>query len=248
MAGWVRCSRGRLVYTGRITRAPFAAWSETEEGRAAVQQIAARIRFSLLGKTRAAARRLWRQLSSTLGDPSVIGAIEREVETYLQRLGQLAFSEGLPRCSVELRRLIVVPTVLLNGAACTAFAKRLNQQPAWASLEGGDTLKDFFVTTLISDMAAAVERARPAPRGPLAADADWTVVGLNAGFVWRVPVFQAPPWNGHYYVLELPRDSITRAVQKAAVPKIDSFEASLPLLSRAERNEILRRALEAHVR
>ena len=243
MAAWVRCSRGGLVYTGRINRAPFAAWSQTEEGHAVVQQVAARIRFSLLGKTRAAARRLWRQLANTLGDPAVVGAIEREVQSYLQRLGQLAFAEGLPRCGVELRRLIVVPTVLLNGAACTAFAKRLNRQPAWVSLEGGDALRDFFVTTLISDMAAAVEHARPAPRGPLAADADWTTVGLNTAFVWRVPVFQAPPWNGHHYVLELPRESITRTVQKAAAARIESFEASLPSLSRAERNEILRRAL-----
>jgi hypothetical protein len=248
MAAWVRCSRGRLVYTGRITRAHFAAWSQTEEGQAVVQQVAARIRFSLLGKTRAAARRLWRQLANTLSDPAVVGAIEREVQDYLQRLGQLAFADGLPRCGVELRRLIVVPTVLLNGAACTAFAKRLNRLPAWASLEGGDALRDFFVTTLISDMAAAVERARPAPRGPLAADAEWTTVGLNTAFVWRVPVFQAPPWNGHHYVLELPPESITRTVQKAAAARIDSFEASLPSLSRSERNEILRRALDAHER
>jgi len=245
MAGWVRCSRGRLVYTGRITRAPFAAWSQTGEGRAVVEQVAARIRFSLLGKTRAAARRLWQQLAAALRDPAVAAAIEREVQAYLQRLGQLAFADGLPRCGVELRRLIVVPNVLLNGAACTAFAQRLNRQPAWASLEGGDALRDFFVTTLISELTTAVERARPAPRGPLAADAEWTTVGVNTAFVWRVPVFQAPPWNGHHYVLELPRDSITRAVQKAAAARIDSFEASLPRLSRVERSEILRRALHA---
>jgi hypothetical protein len=248
MAAWVRCSRGRLVYTGRITRGPFIAWSQTAEGHAAVKQVAARIRFSFLGKMRAAARRLWRQLAATAADPAVVDAIEREVQAYLQRLGQLAFAEGLPRCGVDLRRLIVVPTVLLNGAACTALAKRLNRQPAWASLDGGDALRDFFVTTLVSDMAAAVERARPAPRGPLAADADWTTVGLDIAFVWRVPVFQAPPWNGHHYVLELPRDRITRAMQKTVAARIGGFEGSLPSLSRAERHEILRRALDAHGR
>ena len=245
MAAWVRYSRGRLVYTGRITRGPFAAWTQTPEGREAVQQVAARIRFSFLGKTRAAAGRLWRQLAATAGDPAVVDAVEREVEAYLQRLGQLAFAEGLPRCGVDLRRLIVVPTVLLNGAACTALAKRLDRRPAWVSLEGGDTLRDFFITTLVNDMAAAVERARPAPRGPLTADGDWTTVGLDTAFVWRVPVFQAPPWNGHHYVLELPRDQITRAVQKTVAVKIGGFETSLPFLSRAERHEILRRALDA---
>lgn len=245
MAAWVRCSRGRLVYAGRITRAPFVAWTQTEEGRAAVKQVAARIRFSLLGKTRAAIRRLWRQLADAADDPGVVEAIELEVEAYLQRLGELVFAEGLPRGGVDLRRLIVIPTVLLNGAACTALSTRLRQQPAFASLEGGDGLREFFITTLICEMEAAVARARPSPSDPLTAHADWVTVGLNASFVWRVPVFQAPPWNGHHYVLELTRDPITRAVRKAVAARIDSFEASLPALSRAARNEVLRRALYA---
>lgn len=245
MAASVRCARGQLVYTGRITRGAFTAWTQTDEGQAAVNQIVARIRFSLLGKTRAAARHLWRQLADMARDPAVADAIELEVQAYLKRLAGLAFAEGLPRCGVDLRRLIVVPTVLLNGAACTALARRLKQQPAFASLESGDPLRDFFVTTLISEMATAVAGARPSPGGPLTADADWMIVGLNTAFVWRVPVFQAPPWDGHHYVLELTRDPITRAVRKAVAARIDSFEASLPSLSRAERNEILRRALYA---
>jgi hypothetical protein len=245
MAAWVRCSRGRLVYTGRITRGPFVAWTATEEGQAAVKQVAARIRFSLLGKTRAAVGCLWRQLADTARDAAVADAVELEVQAYLPRLGELAFAEGLPRGGVDLRRLIVIPTVLLNGAACTTLARRLKQQPAFASLEGGASLREFFVTTLISEMAAAVAGARPSPGSPLTATADWISVGLNTAFVWRVPVFQAPPWDGHHYVLEVTREPITRAVRKAVAAKIDSFEASLPALSRAERNEVLRRALHA---
>jgi hypothetical protein len=245
MGAWVRWRRGRLVYTGRITRGPFAAWTQTEEGHTAVKQVATRIRFSLLGKTRAAARRLWRQLTDAAREPAVVDAIELEVEAYIQRLGGLAFAEGLPRGGVDLRRLIVIPTVLLNGAACTALSKRLRQQPAFASLEGGDALTDFFITTLIGEMDAAVAGTRPSPSGPLTAHTDWVSVGLNTSFVWRVPVFHAPPWNGHHYVLELTRDPITRAVRKAIAARIDSFEASLPALSRAERNEVLRRALYA---
>lgn len=245
MATWVRYSRGRLAYTGRITRGPFLAWTATQEGHAALRETAARIRFSLFGKMRAASRRLWRQLAAAARDPDVVSAIECEVDAYVERLGQLAFAEGLPRSGVDLRRLIVVPTVLLNGAACTALAGRLQQQPAWASLEGGTALRDFFVTTMIDEMAAAMAGARPSPRGPVTVGTDWTTVGVNTEFVWRVPVFHAPPWNGHHYLLELTRDPVTRAVQKAAAAKIDSFEASLPSLSRSARNEILRRALTA---
>jgi hypothetical protein len=243
MAAWIRCAQGRLEYAGRITRAPFAVWAATEAGRGAIEKTASRIRFSLLGKKRSAARRLWRQLAAAAREPAVANDIQLEVSAYLRRLGELAFADGLPHSGVDLHRLIVVPAVLLNGAACTAIAQRMNRHPAWAALDGGDALKDFFITALIHEIETAVAGARPSPKRPLAADSDWIGVGLNTTFVWRVPVFEAPPWDGHHYVLELTREPITRAVRKQAAAQIETFEASLPGLSRGERNDILRRAL-----
>jgi hypothetical protein len=242
MAAWVRYSREGLAYAGRITRAPFAAWTNTDEGQAAVARGASRIRFSLFGKKRAAASRLWRELVEMAGDPEVVAAIDLEAQAYLQRLGELAFAEGLPRGGVDLHRLIVVPNVLLNGAAYTGIATRLRLEPAFASLDGGDALRQFFITTLVDQMDAAVTRARPSPRSPLTADSDWITVGVNPSFAWYVPVLREPPWDGHHYVLELTRIPITRAVRKAVAAKIDSFEASLQSLTRPERHEILRRA------
>jgi len=245
MAAWIRCSRGRLVYTGRITRAPLTAWTKTPEGHGALMKAASRIRFSFIGKTRAAARRLWRQLVDATSDSGVADAIDLEVQAYLPRLGEMAFMEGLPRGGIDLRRLAVVPTVLLNGAAYSAIAKRLSDQPAFAALEAGDPVKEFFITTLIGEMEAAVAGARPSAGAPLTADGDWVSVGLNTSFVWRVPVFTAPPWNGHHYLLEVTREPITRALRKAVAAKIETFEASLQGLSRADRNDILRRARSA---
>jgi hypothetical protein len=242
MAAWVRCSRGRLLYDGRITRAPFAAWIKTDEGQAAVARAASRIRFSLLGKPRAAARRLWRELAGMAGNSEVVAAIELEAQAYLQRLAELAFADGLPRGGIDLHRLVVVPNVLLNGAAYTGIATRLMTQPEFAALEGADALRQFFITTLVNEMGAAVARARPSPGSPLAADADWITVGVNSSFTWYVPVLSEPPWDGHHYVLELTRTPITRAVRKAVSGRIDLFEASLQGLSRPERHEILRRA------
>jgi len=68
-------------------------------------------------------------------------------------------------------------------------------------------------------------------------------VGLDGAFVWRLPLMNEPPWDGHHYILELTRDPITRAVRKAVVAAVQRVEASLPSLSRSERNEILRRAV-----
>jgi hypothetical protein len=228
-----------------MTRAPFSAWKTTQEGRAAVDEAATRTRFSLLGRARSAGRRLWRQLVDAVRDDAIVNAIEIETQAYLPRLGGLAFAAGLPRGSVELRRLGVVPTVLLNTDAYTAIAKRLVGQQTFVTLEGGRALRDFFITTLVGEMEAAAAGARPSPRRPLAAGTDWITVGVNTAFVWRLPLLQEPAWDGHHYVLEVTRDPITRAVRKAIAARIERFEASLPTLPRAERNEILRRARSA---
>jgi hypothetical protein len=240
MNTWVRYRRGRALYVGRITRAPFAAWLATPNGRATLDQAASRLRF--LARARGA-RRLWRQLAAAARDPDVIVTIQSEMDGYLGRLQEFAYAEGLPRASVNLHRIVAVPRVLINGAAYGAIVRRLQSQPAFASLDGGDALRDFFVETLIHHLDGAIAGATPSPTRPLAIGKDWISVGLDGAFVWRLPLMNEPPWDGHHYVLELTRDPITRAVRKAVVAAVQRIEASLPSLSRSERNEILRRAV-----
>jgi hypothetical protein len=242
MNGWVRYRRGRVWYTGRIARAPFAAWLATPEGRATLDAAVSRARFAFFVRARAS-RRLWRQLAAMARDPDVIVTIQSEVDGYPARLRELAYAEGLPRLSVDLHRIVVVPRVLINGAAYSGIARRLRSQRAFAALDGGDALRDLFIRTLIDDLDGAIAATMPSPKRPLAVGRDWISVGLDGAFVWRLPLVNEPPWDGHHYVLELTRDPITRAVRKAVVAAVARIEASLPALSRVERNEILRRAV-----
>jgi len=240
VAGWVRCSRGRPTYS-RITRAPFTAWADTPPGRAVVAAVAGQIRFSLLGKERAARRRLWRGLAGAARDERIAAVLRTEVDAYLGRLSQLAYGDGLPRSGVNLHRLVVVPRVLLNSAAYRSIRTNLEAHPAIASLEGGDALRDFFFLRLIREIHAAIVQAEPSPKRPLAAGDDWISVGVNTNFVWRVP-FDAPAWAGHHYVLELTREPVTRALRKAVTARIQAVEAALSSLSKLERHEIVHRA------
>jgi hypothetical protein len=217
------------------------AWTETPRGRTAVAAVAQQIRFSLLGKERAARARLWRALVTATRGHAIVTIIQAEVDAYLGRLSELAYADGLPRAGVSLHRLVVVPRVLLNSAAYRSIDTNLRAQPELASLEGGELLREFFFRRLIAEMHAAAVRAEPSPKHPLVAGDDWISVGLNSAFVWRVP-FNAPTWAGHHYVLELTRDPITRALRKAVAERIRTIDASLASLSRIERNEILRRA------
>ena len=242
MRPWVCYRWGRVRYTGWISRGPFVAWSKTPEGKAAIAAAAGRYRLRWLAEARAQ-HRLWKQLAAMARQRAVVVSIQSEADAYPARLQEFAYAEGLPRVGIELHRLVVVPRVLINGAAYGAIARRLHGVPAFTSLDGGDALREFFVLRVIGDLDAAVSGARPSPKRPVAAGKDWVSVGLNPQFVWRVPLFKDPPWDGHHYVLELTRDPITRALRKAVAASIEQIESALPGLSRSERNEILRRAV-----
>ena len=244
MKAWVRYRRGGARYTGVVSRPPFVAWLAAPEGQRVLDAAASRTRFAFLARARAA-RRLWRRLAAAAREPGVVVTIQSEMDGYLGRLQEFAYADGLPRLSVDLHRIVVVPRVLINGAAYGAIAKRLHSERAFASLEGGDAVRDFFVATLIDHLDGAIAGVMPSPKRPLAAGTDWMSVGMESAFVWRLPLLNAPPWAGHHYVLEVTRDPITRAVRKKVVAAVERIEASLPSLSRLERNEILRRAVRA---
>jgi len=242
MGFWVRYSRGRVRYNGRITRGPFIAWADTPEGRTVVDPLVSRIRFSLVGRRHTARRRLWRQLVAMARDDAIVAAVQSEAQAYLERLSSFAYADGLPRVGVSLHRLVVVPRVLLNGAAFRGILDKLSACSAFATLEGGDALRDFFILTLIEHVDGVVAAARPTPKRPLPAGESWMTVGMNSGFVWRIPLVKGPPWDGHHYVLEITRDPLTRRLRNAVTLSVQRLEASLTTLSRGARQDIMRRA------
>ena len=242
MSTWVRYSRQRFVYTGRISRAPFARWAQTAEGQAAIDEVAATLRFAVFGRQWAARRHLWRALRTAARDEAVIEIIRAQAQRYLKHLGDLAYADGLPRDTVMLRRLVAVPNVLLNGNAYGALETSLATHHAFTGIEGGDALRQFFVLKLVADLEAGAGRACPSIKAPVPAGRGWVIVGRNLTFDWRLPVFNEPLWAGHHYVLELTREPITRGVRKAVESSINAMEKALPALARLERNDILRRA------
>src|SRR5262245_48914958 len=120
MRPWVRYWAGRARYSGWISRAPFTAWTKTPEGQAAIAAAADRLRLKWLARLRAE-RRLWRQLATMARQRAVVVSIQSEADAYPARLQAFAYADGLPRVGVELHRLVVVPRVLVNGAAYGAI-------------------------------------------------------------------------------------------------------------------------------
>jgi hypothetical protein len=230
-------------YTGRIDRAAFAAWCKSSKGRAVLDEIVSHMRFGLFGTMRAR-RRVRRELVQAARSEAVVAGLQRELDAFFARLQTFVTARDLPRVGVDLYRLVVVPRLFANGALYRRTSAALDTQPVFATAHGRQPLRDWFILTLIDGTEAAVMRARPSPKRTLPSGDGWIIVGVNDQFEWRV-AFDGPAWPGHYYVLELEGLAITRAFRKKAAEAIMHLEASLPSLSRMQRNEILREAAQS---
>jgi hypothetical protein len=130
---------------------------------------------------------------------------------------------------------------MVSGEACRRMQRELHVQPAFTGLAGGDSLRRWFVLTVLESLASSVVEAHPTVRHPLPAGDGWMVVGVNKEYEWQKPL-DGLSWPGHYFVLEVRRAPLTRSIRSEVAGAIAELEASLTSLSYNDRTEILKRA------
>ena len=241
MKDLVRLRRSQVQYTGRVDRAAFLAWCDSEAARAPLGSIAEQIRFAPFGRVRAARRRLWNDVTIAARSETVVHACHAEADDYLPRLDILVHAHDLPRIHVALHRLIAVPRLLANAPTDRRLDLTLGTEPAFATANGRTAVREWFISEVIGSVEWAVQQARPSLKTPLRAGDEWVVVGVDDRFEWR-PAISGINWTGHYYLFERTLQPTTRAVLKAAAAAMASLDSSLSSLSRLQRDEILRRA------
>jgi hypothetical protein len=237
---WFRVSRGRLEFRGRITRDRFNRWTATAEGAAAVSRVAAGLRFSLFGRSRAARRSLWRELDQATRPPSVVEAIAGEAARYMEIVAQLAYSDGLPRAHIALHRLVLVPRALIAGHARVALCKRLAAVPELAVLD--EAVRIFLFDQLVIEMDAALQKGELSVRHPAQAHDEWACVGVSKGLVWVDPLWAGPDGTGHLFMYEFPRVGLSRKDRKALETAIAEMSTSVASLTNLQRNAMIRTA------
>jgi hypothetical protein len=237
---WFRVSKGRLEYRGRITRESFTRWAGTKEGEAAVARVAAGLRFSLFGRSRAARRSFWRALEEASRVESVATAIGSEATRYMRVLASLSYSEALPRVHIALHRLVLVPRAMIAGHARAGLIKRLGDSTALAELD--EAVRDFFFDQLVTELDGALQDASPSPRQPIQAHDEWACVGVSKGLVWVDPLWSGPDGTGHVFMYEFPPGGLTRRDRKALEAAIAQISASVSRLTRLQRIAMVRAA------
>lgn len=238
--GWYKVNDGRVAYVGALTRDRYAAWAATRDGAAAIAEVAKEIGFRLFGRTRAARKQIWRDITAAAKSEDGRAALQAAADVYLRTITTLAYAQGLPRATVGLRRLVLVPRALVAGRARTDVSARLNRCPAFAARRTAE--RDFLYEATLAEVDAAVRAAQPSIRRPVQAPDNWVCIGADTRFAWVDQYWSGAGWSGHWFVYELPREPLTRADRKSVEKAVEDLHASLGTLSRERRQALVQLA------
>jgi hypothetical protein len=240
---WFTIAEGRLRFGGRVSKDPVREWLATPEASSAVAEAATRRRFSLFGRTRAARRQMSRALWEAISAPGVRQVIAAESDGYVGAWTPLAYAPTLPRVSVEYRRVVVVPRVMIVWTVVSKAMARVADSVRGADVP--DTFRTFFSHWVLSRMDHAIRSAGPSPRRPLDARESWACVAVDNETVWVDVLGLGSEWQGHVVMFEMPSPRLSRRDRQSLEEAIARLSESLTGLSRAQRDRTVRLAMDA---
>ena len=239
---WFKVSGGRLCFRGRITKQLVSEWLTSEDGTAAVEAAASEIRFALFGRIRAARRRMRRELWQAIDAPAVHASITAECAPYLAAWAELAYTPSLPRVTIALHRLVIVPRTMI--LARTVVSRDEPPRRVSGDRDCPDPFKAFFARRVLCEMDAAIRRAAPSPKRPVHVHESWACVALDSDFTWIDPMWSGPEWRGHVMLFEMPSTPVQRRHRRELEVAIARFAQTLPTLSREQRDGTVQVAMD----
>ena len=207
---WFKVTDGRVVCGRKLSRDPFAAWTATQEGSAAIATVAGTLRFRLFGKVRAARRQVWRELSAALCSDEGRAALQGAAGDYSRCITSLAYAQALPRTTIDLHRLVLVPRALIADRARAAISARLAQHSVFQSRPPAE--RSFLVETVMAQVDDAMRLAKPTVQRPLHGSDNWAFVAVDTRFQWVNLYWSGERWAGHWFVYELPPARLSRGI------------------------------------
>jgi hypothetical protein len=238
---WFRVTSNRLLYRGRLSRAPFAAWAKTPEAAAAIDERARKDRLYIFRRTRAR-RRMWRELEIASRSESVRQAIQDEAGQFATVIVEASHAPGLPRRTIAFHRLVIVPRTLIAARARAGLRKRLFNSDGLRAVD--PHVRDFLCEQLMTELDAAIGESRPSASRPLLTRDTWGCVGRDASYQWVDPMFSGEGWGGHLLMFEFPREGFTRKARKEVDRAVQELQNSLANISHLQRNAIVRMAVD----
>ena len=240
IVGWFRIAAKRVAYRGRLSKQPYSAWAGSSEGSAAIDERARRDGLRIFGHRRAR-RRMWRELELAARGEPFQAAMQSNAKHFATTIIHASHAPGLPRRTIALHRLIVVPRTLVAGRMRSALRTRLRNE-ALATLD--PHVREFFLEQLVVELDAAVGGHRPSTARPVLTHEAWMCVGYHTDCEWVDPIFSGPGWGGHLLMFEFPAQGLSRHARKELDQAVLDIQRSLANLSRAQRHAIVQMAVD----
>lgn len=238
--GWFRVSAKRLDYRGRLSKQPYSAWTRSPEGAAAVGERARRDRLRIFGHARAR-RRMWRELAAAVRGDGFDAAMQSAAKQFATSMIDPSYAPALPRRTVALHRLVLVPRAFVANRMRSALRSRLGND----ILAGVDPqVREFFLEQLVIELDAAIAGYRPSTTRPVLTHHAWACVGYHADYEWIDPIFVGPGWGGHLLMFEFPAQRLSRKARKELLEAAQDIHQSLANLSRLQRQAIVQMAAD----
>ena len=182
---------------------------------------------------------MWRELALMAREAPFHAAMEVQAKQFATAMVDVSHASGLPRRTIALHRLVVVPRALVAGRMRAALQRRVGSE-AFGALD--PHVRAFLLEQLVADLDAAVAAHRPSTSRPVLTDATWECVGHRADYQWVDPIFTGPGWGGHFLMFELPAQGVSRRDRQDLERAVHDVEESLANLSRQERDAIIQTA------
>ncbi len=185
---------------------------------------------------------MWRELESMARTEPLRELIQVEADRFAAAIVDASHAPGLPRRTIAMHRLVIVPRTIVAARSRTALRRRLFNGEALAPLDA--RLRDFFCEQLVVELDAAVAAHRPSVQRPLLTQEAWGCVGRNTEYQWVDPVFTGPGWSGHLLMFEFPVQGLSRRARKDLEHAVHDIQNSLANLTHVQRHAIVQMAVD----
>jgi hypothetical protein len=243
--GWFRVASSRLAYRGRLSRHAFSTWTTTSEGGVALDERAQRDGLRVFAHGRAR-RRMWRELDAVSRAEPFRGLMQFEANHFAATMIDVSHAPGLPRRTIALHRLVIVPRTLVAGRMRIALHRRLFNGDALAAID--PRMREFFCEQLVVELDGAIAEHRPTVSRPLLTPEAWGCVGHHTEYEWVDPMFSGPGWGGHFLMFEFPRQGLSRRERRELEQAVQEIQSSLQNIPRNQRHAIVQMAVDGFPR
>ena len=184
---------------------------------------------------------MWRELDLLARGESFQAAMQSQAKHFAATIVDASHAPGLPRRTIALHRLVIVPRTLVAGRMRSVLRRRLSSE-ALASLD--PHARAFFLEQLVVELDAAVAAHRPSTSRPVLTHEAWGCVGHHTDYEWVDPIFSGPGWGGHLLMFEFPAQGLSRRARKDLDQAVHEIQESLANISRLQRDALIQMAVD----